>query len=137
MGYTINVHNEGNFLHLRVTGSVSPENVAGYMAEGIARCAELHVPNVLIEEDLAGRTLDMHTLHRIVSRAAQAARAAVRNVAYVNVSPDHDPELLRFAENVATNRSVNVRVFRNVAEAKAWLEFHSRTDADDDVSAKS
>ena len=44
----------------------------------------------------------------------------LRRIAYVDIG--RELEKAEFAENVARNRGVNVRLFPNVADAKKWLE---------------
>lgn len=42
-------------------------------------------------------------------------------MAFVDGNPRHDAANMQFAENVAVNRGVNVRVFPDVAAAREWL----------------
>jgi hypothetical protein len=43
-------------------------------------------------------------------------------LAYVDINPEHDPKAMEFAENVAVNRGIPVRIFATVLEAQVWLE---------------
>jgi hypothetical protein len=45
----------------------------------------------------------------------------LRKIAYVDDSIDFDPGMPVFAETVAVNRGVNVRLFQNVELAEEWL----------------
>lgn len=126
MSYVLTIENKGHYLHLRVTGQNTAETVRAYLEEGIARCIELGCPNVLIEENLEGPDLGMGSIHEIVGAASASARETVHYVAFVNMNPAHDRALARFTENVATNRAVNFRVFRTIAEAENWISFYSR-----------
>jgi hypothetical protein len=38
-----------------------------------------------------------------------------------DVNSDHDSSRMKFAETVAVNRGVNVRIFADVREAANWL----------------
>jgi hypothetical protein len=43
-------------------------------------------------------------------------------MAFVDINPAHDLGEMKFAENVAVNRGISVRVFPTIQEAEAWLE---------------
>jgi hypothetical protein len=126
VSYVLTVENKGHYLHFRVTGANTPANVAGYLHEATAKCVELGCPNALVEENLEGPELGLGSVAEIVGAASVEAREAVGLVAFVNTNPAHDRGLARFTENVATNRAVNFRVFRTVADAERWISFYSR-----------
>ena len=46
---------------------------------------------------------------------------AIRYIAFVDTNPEHDFAAMEFAETVAVNRGVNVRVFRDVPSAREWI----------------
>lgn len=76
---------------------------------------------VLVEENLQGPSVGLVTIFNLVSRKSQGAWAAVDQFAYVDVNPAHDQPAMKFAETVAVNRGLNVRLFSNTTEAAAWL----------------
>jgi hypothetical protein len=45
----------------------------------------------------------------------------LKRIAYVEGGSEHDPQEARFAETVARNRGVNVRLFWAVEDAEIWL----------------
>ncbi len=45
----------------------------------------------------------------------------VQRVAFVDVNPEHNSVAMHFAETLAVNRGVIVRMFGSVSEADAWL----------------
>jgi hypothetical protein len=55
-------------------------------------------------------------------------------IAFVDVNPNHDQGLMKFAETVAVNRGVQVRVFRNVPAAEQWLTSETSAPARDRTS---
>jgi hypothetical protein len=46
---------------------------------------------------------------------------AVSKIAYVDINPEHNANDMEFAEDVAVNRGVFVRVFSTIHEAEQWL----------------
>jgi hypothetical protein len=53
--------------------------------------------------------------------ASASVWPAILRIAYVDTNPEHDPKTMKFAETVATNRGVNVRVFSGLEDAEKWL----------------
>jgi hypothetical protein len=121
MAYGIQVIREDGYLHVRVTGDNTPEDVAAYLNEIRRVCAELQFSRVLIEENLAGPSFRAGDIYDVVSEASKGAAPTVRRVAFVDTNPQHDFAEMEFAETVAVNRGVNVRVFRDVPAATAWI----------------
>jgi hypothetical protein len=44
------------------------------------------------------------------------------SIAFVDTNPEHDAARMRFAETVAVNRGVRLRVFPTVGEAEKWIQ---------------
>jgi hypothetical protein len=121
VAYQITIESTPRYLHVRVTGENSRAAVLGYLAEVNRACAERRCTNVLIEEDLRGPSLDMLEIFRMVADRAGAPDVTPLRVAFVDVNPEHDTSRMQFAENVAVNRGLQLRVFARAAEAAAWL----------------
>jgi hypothetical protein len=122
MSYVPNVENKGAYLHITVTGDNTPENVANYRSEVRDKCTEHQCSNVLIEENLRGPSLGTSIIYKIVTEAGNQVWPVVRRIAYVDVNPEHNTGSMQFAETVAVNRAVNVRLFPSVLDAQRWLE---------------
>lgn len=122
MPHSLTVLNKSKYLHITVTGENTAENVKNYMSEVRSKCRELQCPNVLIEENLNGPGLGTLTMFKLVSEGVQNTRRVLQRIAYVDVNPEHRIESMQFAETVAVNRGVNIRVCSTVAEAEKWLE---------------
>lgn len=121
MPYTLTWKSEDGYLHFTATGKNDPETVARYMAEVRSVALERRPPGILIEESLTGPGLGILDIFALVSEGAARSWGGVRAVAFVDANPEHDSSRMRFAETVAVNRGVNVRVFPEVAAARAWL----------------
>lgn len=119
MTYQLTITEKPSYLHAVVTGKNTLENVAGYLKDLLRECEARQCFNVLIEEKLEGRRLETWDVYQIASDNSTLARGFFRTVAYVDVNAGG--ELMKFAETVANNRGVPMRLFASVAEAEAWL----------------
>jgi hypothetical protein len=123
MPFQTNCERKPGYLHLRVTGDNSPESVAGYLAEIRRKCQEHQCPNVLVEEHLTGPSLKTLAVFETVSAGSEQVWPAIGRIAFVDTNPAHDRSVMQFAETVAVNRGVPLRVFATVDDAVRWMEF--------------
>ena len=121
MSYTLRFEHKKNFLYASVQGKNTAENVSLYLSEVRMKCLELQCPRVLIEENLEGPGLGTFTIFDVISNASGRVAPFGLRIAYVDSNPEHDAMNLKFAENIAVNRGVIVKVFSNVEEAEKWL----------------
>jgi hypothetical protein len=119
MPYQLQITEKPTYLHAVVTGRNTLENVTGYLKDLLRECEARQCFNVLIEERLEGRRLETWDVYQIASDNSTLARGIFRTIAYVDVNMGG--ELMKFAETVANNRGVPMRLFATVAEAEAWL----------------
>ncbi len=124
MPYQIQITEKPTYLHAVVTGRNTIENVTGYLKDLLRECETKQCFNVLIEEKLEGRRLETWDVYQIASDNSALARGFFRTIAYVDINAGG--ELMKFAETVANNRGVPMRVFATVAEAEAWLAARPR-----------
>jgi hypothetical protein len=122
MSYVLSVENKGTYLHITVTGDNTPKNVANYLSEVRDKCVKHQCSNVLIEENLRGPSLATGIIYNIVTEASNQVWPQVRRIAYIDINPEHNTRSMQFAETVAVNRAVNVRLFSSVLDAQKWLE---------------
>jgi hypothetical protein len=123
MPYQLSIERKPDYLHARVTGENTAQNVRAYLDEIRTACWRLRCAAVLIEEHLAGPGLSLTDIFGVAeegSRPPGPDEPAMR-IAYVDTNPDHSHADMEFAETVATNRGLNVRVFRAVVDAQRWL----------------
>src|SRR2546426_8664831 len=121
MDYQVQLAQKDGYLHVRVSGNNDPETVMRYLKDIHGVCLKHKCPNVLIEENLEGSRLGLVDVFGVVSASSKSVWPVVQRIAYVDVNQRQDFQNMKFAETVAVNRSVNVRVFRSVAEAEGWL----------------
>lgn len=120
MSYALTILDRPGYKHFIVTGTNSRETVAQYLEEIARKCAARGVTRILIEERLEGPRLATTDVFFVASSRAPSAALLFKAIAYVDVNAAGG--LMKFAEDVAANRSVPVKVFASVAEAEAWLE---------------
>ena len=124
MAYQLKIEQKPGYLHFTVTGRNSPDTVASYMQEVIQEVTARRCPRVLIEENLEGPRLGTMDVFTMVTAGAKRYHGMLEALAFVDLNDEGG--VMRFAEDVAVNRGIPVRVFRNVEGAEQWLQAHSR-----------
>jgi hypothetical protein len=119
MSYKLTLKQEPSYLHVIVTGLNSWENVSSYLREILRECMARRVYRVLIEERLEGPRLGTMDVSQIASEGADRAKGQFEAIAYVDVSARGGQ--MSFAETVAVNRGLPVKVFASVNDARKWL----------------
>jgi hypothetical protein len=117
--YHLTIEHRGDYLHATVVGERTSGNALRFLQESYAACVEHGVPNLLLEMNLTGPSLGTYDIYHVITDQSPDG-ARLRRIAYVEGSLD-DLEQARFAETVAVNRAVNVRLFEDVAKAAHWL----------------
>lgn len=119
MSYLLTITEHPSFLHAKVTGTNNAENALRFLEEAYAACMQRGQSAVLLEMDLSGPSLESASIFRVIAQRS-ADGAKLRKIAYVDKS-ERGPEKVKFAETVAINRGVNVRLFPDVESATRWL----------------
>jgi hypothetical protein len=120
--YRLAVEDRGDYLRVRVSGKNTPEVIRAYLRDVNVRCASMQRFGVLIEEHLEGPALSTMEIYQIASDVQGASRPVARRIAFVDLNPEHPRRNMKFAEDVAVNRGVNMRVFDLVEDADRWLK---------------
>jgi hypothetical protein len=120
MSYELTIEDRPGYLHAKATGERTPENALRFIAQAYASCVEKGRSALLLESNLTGPSLDTASIYRVVLQNVEDG-AKLAKIAYVVASVD-DPAMPVFAETVALNRGVNVRLFQTVEAAARWLE---------------
>jgi hypothetical protein len=119
VAYQLKIEQKPGYLHFTVAGRNSPDTVASYMQEVMQEVAARHCPRVLIEENLEGPRLGTMEVFSMVTAGAKRHHGELEALAFVDLNAEGG--LMRFAEDVAVNRGIPVRVFRNLEAAEKWL----------------
>jgi hypothetical protein len=119
MAYQFTAEERPTYVHAKVVGDRSPANALRFLEEAYAACVKSGRSDLLLEMHLAGGSLTTTNVYNVISQRVPDGRN-LRKIAYVDTSPG-DLAMPHFAETVAINRGVNVRLFANVAAAEEWL----------------
>ena len=125
MTYKLTINKKSTYLHAIVDGQNSRENVVRYLQEVLHECTLHKCSMVLIEERLAGPRLETLDVFKIAAEASEETKGKLDAIAYVDINAQGD--LMHFAETVAVNRALPVRVFATVSAAEKWLLDKDRT----------
>ena len=119
MAFKLTVTEKQGYLHIIVTGNNSVKTVLRYFAEIHRECSARNCFYILIEEHLKGPRLEIFDILKIVTDESKKGRGFFKAIAYVDVNAKDD--LMKFAENVAVNRSLPLTVFSSVDNAEKWM----------------
>ena len=120
MSYELILEEQPSYLHAKVSGTHNAENARRFLVEVHEAWVQRNYSAVLLEMNLSGPSLGVLGIFNVISERAPHA-FGLKQIAYVDGCSEHDPEQARFAETVARNRGVNVRLFQTVGEAAGWL----------------
>ena len=90
-----------------------------FLEEAHTACVKSGRSCLLLEMCLSGPSLAALSIYQVISQRV-AEGAQLRRIAYVEPVTT-DPGKARFAETIAVNRGVNVRLFPDSAAAARWL----------------
>jgi hypothetical protein len=128
VAYQLKIEQKTGFLHCTVTGSNTSAVVRGYMQEVMQESATRRCPRLLIEEHLEGPRLGTMEVFALVTSGAKLFHGLLEALAFVDVNAEAD--VMRFAEDLAVNRGIPVKVFRTVEGAEQWLKQQLRAGGD-------
>jgi len=117
--YRLTTKERHGYLHASVVGLRTAENAQRFLREAYEACVKKGYSALLLEMGLTGPALDMASVFRVIANRAPDG-AKLRRIAYIEPSPTDLPAGL-FAETVANNRGVNVRLFKDLEAADRWL----------------
>jgi hypothetical protein len=120
MSYHLQIEEHPKFLHACASGANTAENVLRFLREAYEACLRGQSSAVLLEMRFEGPALDTGSIYSVIAQRSDTGKQ-MRKVAYV-APPERDVSKSKFAETVAINRGVNVRLFASVDAAKQWLE---------------
>jgi hypothetical protein len=121
MAYHFKSEEHATYLHAIGAGERTEENARRFLIDAYRASVERQRDSLLVEVRFSGPHMDLRSIYSVIAERSPDG-ATLRRIAYVDgvTAPAIDPA--EFAELAARNRGVNVRLFRNVSEAKRWLE---------------
>jgi len=118
MSYQLTVEQRPGYVHARAEGERTPQNAQRFLRESFVACVNSGRTALLLEMNLSGPPLSTTAIFDVIAERAPDGMKLDR-IAYVDSTRDLAEAY--FAETVAMNRGVNVRLFPNVAAAASWL----------------
>ena len=119
MSYQLTIEERPTYVYARVDGDLNAANALRFLEEAYAACVRTGRSLLLLDMQLHGPDLNTTNVYEVISQRA-ADGTKLRKIAYVPFQRD-DRSMAYFAETVAVNRGVNVRLFESVAAAEQWI----------------
>ena len=120
ISYVLTIEEWPSYLHAKASGTRSAENAQRFLLEVHEAWTRRNCKALLLEMNLSGPSLSVLAIYSLIAERAPHA-FGLKRIAYVEAGSGHDPAQARFAETVARNRGVNVRLFPTVEAAAGWL----------------
>jgi hypothetical protein len=120
MAYQLTIEERPTYVYAKATGERTPANALRFLEEAYVACVKSGRPDLLLDMQFTGPSLNTTSIYQVISQRVPDGRN-LRKIAYVDDSIDFDPGMPVFAETVAVNRGVNVRLFQSVELAEEWL----------------
>jgi hypothetical protein len=119
MEYELLLEEHAGYVHAIGKGPRTADNARRFLREAGEACVRSGRGALLVEFAFTGPPLDSRNIFAILQdRLRNGMR--LRRIAYVESTLD-DPAKAHFAETVARNRGVNVKLFESVDAARTWL----------------
>jgi hypothetical protein len=120
MEYNFSVEQKPAYVHATVSGDLSRPNARQFLVDAYQACIDRNVSSLLLEVAFTGGLSLGEVCSVIRERSLDGSN--LERIAYVDTNPDFQRDMAEFAELVAQNRDVNVRLFRTLSEAEQWLQ---------------
>ena len=119
VSYQLTIEERPTYVYARADGDLTPANALRFLEDAHAACMKHGRTSVLLDMQLHGPNLPTTSIYDVIAQRA-ADGSKLRKIAYVPYKGG-DPSMASFAETVAMNRGVNVRIFESVVAAEGWL----------------
>jgi len=90
-----------------------------YLEDVFRECKDRGCARLLVEERLEGPRIGTFDVFQIAAEGTDRVRGHFKAIAFVDVNARGD--LMKFAETVAVNRGLPVKVFSSVSDAEKWM----------------
>lgn len=118
--YKINFEDRADYLYVRIEGEYDTTAISNeYWREIEAECSVRKPKRLFVEEDLRQQVESVADIYEVASEVSHRALTGIR-IAFFDTQPDHYEKNI-FAELVARNMGLNVRIFANREDALEWL----------------
>ena len=128
MTYSFAVEMKPTYLHAKGSGEQTEANARQFLIDAYLACIKHNMSRLLLETCFTGKPLSVGGAYSVIVDRSHDG-SMLKSIAYVDNNPAHAHQMAEFAELVAKNRGVNVRLFDNVAAAERWLKDEATADA--------
>jgi len=122
MTYQSAIEKHGKKLRATVQGENSYENISRFLQELLEKCEEEQTSHLLIVDRMSGLQSSTVDVYELVSEYSAKGFYKLEKVAYCDLAGDPENDIGWFAETVALNQGVNIKLFRNLEKAEEWLD---------------
>jgi hypothetical protein len=127
MSYNITFVQKKDYLQAQIVADSTPEDVFNSLTEITKTCLKYKYRKVLIEENFIGPTISTFDIFSIIDQISPSVSPDIQQVAFVDVDERHR-EAIHFAETVAVNRGVNIKLFTDLKLAEEWINRQGSSD---------
>ena len=120
MTYSFIVEVKPTYLHAKGQGEMTEINARQLLIDAYQACVEHNMDRLLVEMCFTGKSLSFGSVYSVIADRSRDG-SMLKSIAYVDNNSAHAGDIAEFAETVAVNRGVNVRLFESVAAAERWL----------------
>lgn len=120
MEYQLKIEERPGYVIATGWGDHTIANASRFLREAHEACMARGLDLLVLDFRLDGPSLGPAGIFAVTSGQAEAGKK-MRKIAYVDAS-SREESRKRFAETVAFNRGVNVRLFGTLEEACKWIE---------------
>ncbi len=119
---SIDIGERRGYLHARVAGTNTADNVSFYVRRLFEACIARHCTALLIEANLQGPSLPLLTGFDIIDARLAQAPGALTKIAYVDLNPAHDRWRLEYVKDRMAREGIDMRLFSSADAARCWIE---------------
>jgi hypothetical protein len=121
MGWTVEPLDAEGFLYLIADGTITTEDVAGQVQEGIALIVSRGLPGAMIDYSKAVLEMPLVDIYKLPDWFEAHALPRETRMAVVLPADPVNMHKYTFFDDVATNRGYLVRLFWESTRARDWL----------------
>lgn len=122
MAYTVAPDNQGEYVHVIHSGPAAPAEIVAARAEAVRLLKAMRWRRFLIDLRQVQNTFSTMDHFNIISSTVADPEIVQTSIAVVVDARDFGD--FRFAEDMAFNRGLGLKIFTDAAAAAAWLAEH-------------
>jgi SpoIIAA-like len=120
MAYNLSVEQKPAYVHAKGSGDLTRSSARQFLVDAYQACIARNASSLLLEMAFTGDLSLADVCSVINERSLDGSN--LERIAYVDTNPDLPRDIAEFAELVALNRGVNIRLFSTLSEAERWLQ---------------